>query len=466
MQWSIRNQILVPLIAIQAAAVTAIAVATATLAARRTEREIIGRLNGVLAAVGQGGFPYTASVLSRMRGLSGAHFIAATEDRRVMESTLALPGQLPAALQVLSPSTQVQALADSPAAIVAGTRYFAALVRSAAGPGAPVLLVLYPETRWRQARNEAAMPPLMLGAGALGVMVLVTSWIAHRISRRIHRVERQVACIASGDFRELQVARHRDEVDDLAESVNQMCRQLRDMRQTIRQSEKAGLLAQIAAGLAHQLRNALTGARLSIQLHARRCPARDDETLTVALRQLAITEEQVRGLLSVGRGERQAPEVCELHQVLDDVVQLLEPTCRHARISLVRYPGGEPLPIMADRASLRAAILNLALNAIEAAGAGGTVTLEAQAREKDLAVEIVDSGPGPPPELAETLFEAFVTSKPEGAGLGLALARQVAVDHGGALGWTRQADRTRFHLTLPRTPEHPRSPHESHPDRG
>ena len=83
MRWSIRNQILVPLIAIQAVAVAAIAITTATLAARRSERQIVDRLNGVIDALGHASFPYTAGVLARMRGLSGAHFVAYAEDGRV-----------------------------------------------------------------------------------------------------------------------------------------------------------------------------------------------------------------------------------------------------------------------------------------------------------------------------------------------------------------------------------------------
>ena len=63
---------------------------------------------------------------------------------------------------------------------------------------------------------------------------------------------------------------------------------------------------------------------------------------------------------------------------------------------------------------------------------------------------MLDDGPGPPPGLASTLFEPFVTGKPEGVGLGLALARRVASDHGGTLSWTRDDGRTRFRLTIPR----------------
>ena len=74
--------------------------------------------------------------------------------------------------------------------------------------------------------------------------------------------------------------------------------------------------------------------------------------------------------------------------------------------------------------------MNLALNAIEAAGSGGEVSLAAASDGDDVAIEVADTGPGPPPELADTLCEAFVTSKPEGVGLGLALAHQVAIEHG------------------------------------
>ena len=72
MRWSIRNQILIPLIVIQGMTVCAITLAAATLAARRSERQVIDRLNGVVETLGHANFPYTRSVLARMRGLSGA----------------------------------------------------------------------------------------------------------------------------------------------------------------------------------------------------------------------------------------------------------------------------------------------------------------------------------------------------------------------------------------------------------
>ncbi len=449
MRLSIRNRILIPLVAIQAVAVSATALATATLAARRSERQIVDRLNGVIDALGNANFPYTASVLARMSALSGACFVAYTDGGRVTEASLPRLKELPAALRSIPASARLVSLGESPTAVVSGTRFFAVSIRAPASPRGTSLLVLYPETSWRQARWEAAMPPLMLGVGSLGGMAAVTSWIAHRISRRIRGVERQVALIAEGDFRELELGRERDEVQDLSRSINRMCLQLKELRQSVEKSERTRVLAQLAAGLAHQLRNSLTGARLSVQLHARRYPTRDgDQSLDVALRQLAMTEEQVKGLLSLGRVERRPPELCDLRQLLTDVAILVGPSCRHAKVLLLHDPPGAPLELLADPVGIRAAVLNLTLNAIEAAGSGGRVSLDLVSEGDEVSIEVADTGPGPPAELADVLCEAFVTSKPEGVGLGLALAQQVATEHGGRLSWGRANGETRFSLAL------------------
>jgi signal transduction histidine kinase len=160
-------------------------------------------------------------------------------------------------------------------------------------------------------------------------------------------------------------------------------------------------------------------------------------------------ETQVRGLLSLGRGERRPDVRCDAAALLADVAALVEPACAHSRVALEVATRDSELCVWAEIEGLRAAVLNLTLNAIEAAGAGGHVALKARAEEATVVFEVIDTGPGPPAALAETLGEPFVTGKPEGVGLGLALARQVATDHGGALSWRRERDKTVFCLTLP-----------------
>jgi signal transduction histidine kinase len=453
---------LVPLIAIQGVAVATIAVTAATLAARRSERQIIDRLNGVTDTLGHSNFPYTKGVLAKMRGLSGAHFAVIADDGRVVDATLPTLKAMPPAVRAIGLTDRLDSLGDSTKLLLDGSRYFAVSVAAPIGPRPHLLLVLYPETSWRQARWEAATPPLAVGLGSLALMMAVTSWIAHRISGRIRQVQQQVARIAAGDFEGFVLCRgsQEDEIKDLAVSINRMCHQLKQMQQTIRQSERTRLLAQLAAGLAHQLRNSLTGARMSVQLHAKRFPPQDgDQALDVALRQLAMTEEQVKGLLSLGQSERQPPAPSVLGRLLDDVTLMVRPTCQHAKVQFRNHCGNEPIQVVADEAGLRAAVLNLALNAVEAAGPGGAVDLRASTDHREVTIEVSDTGPGPPPEVAETLLEPFVTSKPEGVGLGLALAHRVAAEHGGRIAWTRDGGRTRFRLILPSpngTDEEPR----------
>ena len=452
MRWSIRNQILLPLITIQVIAAGTITLTAAALAARRAERQIIDRLDGVVEVLGHATFPYTEGVLAQMRGLSGAHFVAYDRAGRIEESTLKDREDLPRPLPTIPSTPRLEGLSHAAVVPIGPARYFAVRLRPVSNPRGTTLLVLYPEANWRQARWEAALPPLALGVGTLVTMVAVTSWLAHRISQRLRVVQTQVARIAAGDFTTLDEEGDRDEIQDLSRSVNRMCTQLREMSRTIRRSERTQILAQLAAGLAHQLRNSLTGARMSVQLHAKRYPPpTNDRSLEVALRQLAITEEQVRGLLSLGRLEQRAPTPCDVPSLMTDVALLVGPSCEHSKVALVVPEATGKLMVEADVASLRAAVLNLTLNAVEAAGAGGEVQLSSEPEGDSVVLEVSDTGPGPPEDLMDRLTEPFVTSKPEGVGLGLAIAHQVAVEHGGRLSWARVGETTRFRLAIPRS---------------
>ncbi len=456
---SIRNQILLPLVTLQVVAIAAVAITTASLAARRTGGEIIDRLNSVVASLGDASFPFTSSVLVRMRGLSGAHFVAYDEEGRVIATSFVGLKDAPPAWRLLPASAQLENLGDSPTVSLDGIRYFAAPVRSSPQSGGRSLLVLYPETNWQQARREAALPSLALGGIVLGLMVLITIWVVQRISRRLHQVQQQVARIASGDFHEMPGGHGEvggDEIDDLIRSVNCLGVDLHAMQQTILRSERLKILAQLAAGMAHTLRNSLTGARLSVQVYAKRNPPPPgDQSLAVALRQLAMMEEQVRGLLALGKLERQPPERVDLAELLQEVMLLVQPAAEHAKVNLQLVPLDFPVETMGELAAIRAAVVNLTLNAIEAAGSQGRVELATAVENNtpggQVGVVVSDTGQGPPPELAESLIEPFVTSKAEGVGLGLALAQEVASSHGGRLCWTRENGWTRFRLTLPHT---------------
>ena len=459
MRWPIRNQILVPFVAVVLLAVVAMTAVAAILAARQRDSQTLAQLQNIAATLAHTSVPYTSPILEKMRGLSGAHFVACDAKGRVVASTLPNGTMLPDGIDTAPGSRQLESLANQPTLLLDGTRYFLARMEPRSGATVRALFVLYPEDSWSRARWNAALPPLAVGGSAVFLTAVVSGWLAQRFSRRIHLLQEQVAAIAAGDFSEIAPGGRNDEIQELVVSVNSMSAQLRQMQHTIRQSERTRLLAQLAGGLAHQLRNAVSGARLALQLHQRRCTsAPDDKSLSVALRQLALTETQVRGLLALSRGEQSRPATCDVNDVAADVASLLQPACEHARVTLDLSVATTACLVRADLESLRAAVLNLVTNAIEAAGSGGQVTLKTGQAAETIAVEVIDTGRGPAGSVTNSLFEPFVTTKAEGVGLGLALARQVAVDHTGCLSWRREAGCTIFRLTLPVAPTSDTSP--------
>ncbi len=349
---------------------------------------------------------------------------------------------------------RIEALTEKSVASLNGQRYFASVITPINSDSrVHALLVLYPEANWQQARADAIVPPLVVGVATLGLMVVVSAWLAGRMSHRIQKMKEQVAAIAEGDFRQLTLEQRHDELQDLSRSVNQMSRQLLEMRETIRRTEQTRLLGQLAGGLAHQLRNAITGARMAVQIHARRCPAPNEDSLTVALRQLELTEEQIRGLLAVGKPEKRTPVPRELKALVDEIEMLLGPVCKHAGVAFEQdiqlEPGStEESRIVPDSERVRSAVLNLVLNAIEAAGTEGKVWLNCTCGPAQIVFEVMDTGPGPPAELGNRIFDFLVTGKPEGVGFGLALAHQVALEHQGTLTWSRDHGKTCFRLVL------------------
>jgi signal transduction histidine kinase len=315
-----------------------------------------------------------------------------------------------------------------------------------------ILYILYPETLWRDALWEAVWPSVVLG-GSLGLAAVVLAvGLARGLSRRIRELERRTRLIAAGDFSPMPLPTRDDELRDLARSVNEMAQRLARLHETVLRTERLRLLGQVSGGLAHQLRNGLTGARLALQLYARECQGQTDTAaLDVALRQLTLLETNLKRFLDLGRTGCLRRQPCSLTALVGEAVDLLRPQCRHAGIDLRWQPPADPHTVPGDAGQLGQLLLNVLGNAVEAAGPGGCVEVRLSASGSR--IEVFDSGPGPAAEVADRLFEPFVTGKPEGVGLGLAVARQVAEAHGGHIGWSRDGQRTCFRIELAPAPD-------------
>ena len=219
-----------------------------------------------------------------------------------------------------------------------------------------------------------------------------------------------------------------------------------------------GALAAALKGLAHELRNPLAGLKGAAQLLARRADARGDDDSHELTTLISAEVDRLTGLLdrllSPSPPRQHVP--FNIHAVLERVLRLAESDAGWA-VRLVRdYDPSLPEPA-GDEDRLVQAVWNLVRNAIEAGAANVTLRTRAEhgvrigdaAHALVLRLEIVDDGRGVPEELAEQVFLPLVSGRAQGSGLGLALAQQVAREHGGSLAYRSRPGHTVFTLLLP-----------------
>lgn len=202
------------------------------------------------------------------------------------------------------------------------------------------------------------------------------------------------------------------------------------------QEERMAVVGKLAAGLAHELNNPLASIALFAQHALQRVepghPLADH--LGTVLRNADLCKKIVRDLLEYARQRPPERRRVELPELLGDVLRTLEPQAQASKVQLAaeRVPAGTPTAF-GDPDQLRQVLVNLGLNAIEAMSGGGRLTFRAAPAGARIAVDVEDTGPGIPEEEHDRIFSAFHTTKPEGTGLGLTVARDLVSAHGGEI---------------------------------
>jgi signal transduction histidine kinase len=448
MRYPLKMQILVPFAILICVGVLGLTLLNALSASRRVKAETEARLRGIATALYDTSFPLNEPVLKRMRGLSGADFLVVDASQNI----------LAASRESLKYSDSDSIGARRPAGLegpmtVDGESFFhmAALIDGTGRQsGGNTLHILYPENSYRDARWTAVYPSLLIGAVALVATGFLSVWIANRLSRPLQSICAHIGRLAAADFQALPVPSRNDEVRDVVTAINHLAAELGSMRQTIGQSERLALLGQLSAGMIHSLRNDVTGARMAVQLHQRQCRQNDQESIEVALRQLTLTEEHLKRFLAAGKNVAVRPVTTNLGDLLAEVGELLAPTLKHRRIQLVTSLSTiEPLQLDADQ--IRQTVIALMMNAMDATGTQGRIELRLDDADTEVCIAVIDGGTGVAAASADRIFQAFVTTKPEGVGLGLTAAQRTAEAHGGTLGHRRCQGQTIFELRLPKT---------------
>ncbi len=238
--------------------------------------------------------------------------------------------------------------------------------------------------------------------------------------------------------------------------------QLKESQEQVIQAEKLTSLGQLAASIAHEVNNPLSGTLVYTQLLARKVKRGeiDDEVtldyLSKMESELIRSTKLIQNLLNFARQSPPEFQQVNLNSVVNHAFELVSHSANKQKIRISNELDPSLPDLMADANQLQQVCINLMLNAIQAMPQGGRLTLRTYVQDKQVKLEVQDTGIGIPPENMSKLFTPFFTTKPEvkGVGLGLAVAYGIVQRHKGKIEvQSKIGEGTTFTFSLPLLPD-------------
>ncbi|GGJ84878.1 hypothetical protein GCM10007063_04270 [Lentibacillus kapialis] len=212
-------------------------------------------------------------------------------------------------------------------------------------------------------------------------------------------------------------------------------------------SEKMSVAGQLAAGIAHEIRNPLTSLKGFLQL-LQAGVNREEAYHHIMVDEIEKIENITSELLFISKPMTDSQEMESIPEMVDDVVTLLQPQARLKKIDIEMNVINQN--IKCDRSQIKQVLINIFKNAIEAMKEPGSIKISSHLKWRELRIDISDEGPGIPEEIIHKLGEPFFTTKENGTGLGLMITRQILERHEGKLEILQnEASGTTFRLILP-----------------
>ncbi len=299
---------------------------------------------------------------------------------------------------------------------------------------------------------------------AAGISVI----FAFQVNRPLSALARTMARAESGDLAaRARLPRH-DELGQLGRSLDSMIERLAETRAEVERyhteqlirAERLASVGELAASVAHEIKNPLAGISGAVQVLAEGYPEGDPrrEVTEQVLRQCNRMDKTIRDLLNYAQPLRSDPYPVDVNETLDRAAFIALPNPARSPVRL-RREYAERLPrTMADGKLLEQAFLNLILNAVQAMPKGGELTLRTALREEAegdgvrqlIEVVVADTGPGIPPEIREKIFSPFYTTRTQGTGLGLSISRKIVEQAGGTIALASvPGEGTTFRVSIP-----------------
>ncbi len=296
---------------------------------------------------------------------------------------------------------------------------------------------------------------------ALLVLALGYFLLTQMVVRPLRVLERATTQVSAGDWDHRIVLPGPSELKALSQAFNHMTSSLAAQREQLIRTEKLASVGQLAAGVAHEIGNPLAAILGYVDI-LRSDNAGTGTSLPEADRRDALdrvkTETQrinriIRDLLEYSRPSHEDPAPIDPLRVVHSAQALLAPQARFREVRLTLVPEQETWPkVMAAPSRLTQVLVNLLLNAADAMGGRGSVTISCTPVENRVRIAVSDEGPGIPRDLARKVFDPFFTTKApgQGTGLGLSISRSIVESYGGTLELDPTAESgARFVIELP-----------------
>jgi signal transduction histidine kinase len=319
--------------------------------------------------------------------------------------------------------------------------------------GAPIgqLFILRSFEAARQRIAALRTEIVALWLSTIAAALLVTFFVARRIMRPVAELDRAAAEIARQNYDYRVDVRGEDELGRLGTTFNAMCESIQHAREELTTQERIATIGRLSTSIVHDLRNPLAAIYAGAEMLF------DGDLPMPQIKRLAINiyrssrgiQEMLQQLVNVSRGRGGVAEMCSVRDVVAAAWSTVEPEAESRKVKLVADVS-ETLECPMERARMERVFRNLFENAVEVMNGGGTVNIDASQDDSVVLIVVKDTGPGIRPEIRNRLFQPFVTfGKKNGLGLGLALARQTLLDHGGDLWVNGSGPGAEFRMRLP-----------------
>jgi signal transduction histidine kinase len=296
------------------------------------------------------------------------------------------------------------------------------------------LIITYRSEVVDAAKRQAILPLAGVAAAGLALVFVLGLLTSGALARPLERLAGQAKALPSSNVAPVGGGA---ELDHLVEAMNRMLAE-------VRRAERLGVMGQMAAGVAHEIRNPLSSMKMTVQMM--REGAKDVEAFDLLLREIERLELIAAELTGASQPLRKEP--VKLAGVVDDVLELMRRRLEHLGVR-VEKQYAPVVEIQVDVARFKRCVMNLVLNGAQAMPAGGPLRVAVAPRDGRVRLSVTDAGAGVPAEVGARVFEPFVTTKQDGVGLGLALTKRIVEDHGGAIGYDTAPGGTTFWIELP-----------------